>query len=553
MPKPKINKAEKKQATEVLAGLAQEGKICTKETGVISLPLKEVVDAVMRLGEALAEIVLYPYQKTFGKRVVEAILLREADMLTALMARQSGKTSVVAAVVSACMVIIPELAKQFPDDWRLNLTDNLGRYRGYRAGINFGIYAPIMDQSQIMFERIRTYLDTDTSKSTLKELGIEYSTNRGNKVTLTNGSKVLAMSASKNSEIEGHTHHVVILEEVQGIDTAKIRKSIHPMIASLKGLLVKIGTASTQKGDFYQAIQANLRMEAVLGKQNHFFFPYQVCVKYNSLYHDYIEAEKLRIGEDSDEFKMSYGCEWMLERGMFIVTKTLMAHNVAHTNGKHSLLYPNGSVSKYAVVGIDLGKESDSTVVTVMEAEWDAPAVYEVVVKDMRDTEFIAYNKHVIAWKEWHGDDYEYQFHEIVDWLKHFRFIKKIVLDSTREASFADRLAHHPDFETVEFEPFVFSLQTKAAGYRLFHGDLLAGRVTFPAGQEARKSTEYRKFVSQMLDLTKAYTGGFLAVAHSNEAGAHDDYCDSVMLANWGANVPAEDMAVETLSSNVFM
>lgn len=437
----------------------------------------------------------------------------------------SGKTSVIGAIVCACMVIIPELAKQFPDDWRLNLTDDLGRYRGYKHGIDFGIYAPIMDQSQIMFERIRTYLDTNTAQNILSELGITYKANRGNKVVLSNNSSVLAMSASKNSQIEGHTHHVVLLEETQDIDTMKIRKSLHPMTASLKGLLVKIGTASTRKGDFYYSIQSNLRLDSVRDKQNHFFFPYEVCVKYNSLYKDYIEAEKIRIGEDSDEFKMSYNCQWLLERGMFLVPRTFMSRQVATTTGKYSFVYPEGCTAPHIVVGIDLGKESDSTVVTVMEADWDNPAIHELVVRDMMDTEFIAYNKHLLAWREWHGDDYEFQFHEIVAWLRKFRFIKKIVLDSTREASFSDRLAHHVNFEKVEFEPFIFGVQTKAAGYRLLHGDILSGRTTFPAGQEARKQAEYRKFVTQALDLTKLYTGGFLSVSHPDEAGAKDDYC----------------------------
>lgn len=547
------NKTEKKQATDILADLNKIGTVCDRTTGKEYIPLPDLIEAVLKLAEALAEITLYDYQRVFARRVVEAIFMREADMLTALMSRQSGKTSVIGAITCACMVIIPELAKQFPDDWRFNLTDSLGRYRGYKHGIDFGIYAPILDQAQTMFERIRLYFDTASAKTILQELKIVHTANRGNRVSLSNGSVVVAMSASKTSMIEGHTHHVLLLEEAQGIDTMVVRKSLHPMVASLKGLIVKIGTASTQKGDFYYAIQTNLRMAAISGKQNHFFFPYEVCIKYNSLYNDYVQAEKVRIGEDSDEFRMSYKCEWLLERGMFLVPKTLMSNKVATTHGKYSQFYQNGYVAPYLVAGIDLGKESDSTIVTIMEAEWDEPALHEIITRNMKEEEFIAYNKHIIGWKEWHGDDYEYQFQEIVAWLKKFRMLRKIVLDSTREASFSDRLAHHPDFELVEFEPFIFSVQTKAAGYRLLHGDILAGRVTFPAGQETRKTVEYRKFVQQSLDLVKSYTGGFLSVSHPDETGAHDDYPDSWMLANWGSNKPAMDKQAESFSGNMFI
>lgn len=904
-------------AFDVLTSLNLVGKPCTPETGEENFDIMQIVEAILKLACALSEKWLYEYQQQFFRRVCEAILLHKGDMLTGLWSRQSGKTETIGCIVSSCMLILPELAKQFPNDWRLNITDELGRYRGFKNGINFGIYAPILDQSQIMHERIRSMFETPGAVSVMNELGVKHSVNRGNIVVLDNGSSCLAMSASKNSKIEGHTHHVVVAEECQDIDAQKIRKcfaegtkvittggvyapiervvqeglpvatpeglmipsafhdngvqkvyevttdegrklrvtanhqhpvrwrgmkrayvrkqtweleigwqlavpdatpvfgeegsleegfllgvmlgdgcfagdkplliadertlarlkpaveakgatikrysvhsngmvecgltkpeggnklnpltqwfrdlgvwgskgsvkhvpnrewsedflrglveglictdgcveasdckpvisfaniseslvdylqdsllkfgihatkhsrfqkgsrslpglknyegswlhvlhikgvedirrfhahfclpnkqdklnaaaitvgttagrnssqaynsatrfarikdvrfvgelptycvtvpteehllvaegvlssnSIHPMIASTKGMIVKIGTAGTVKGDFHASIRYNKRMEVVKGVHNHFFFPQQVCSKYNSMYRDYIEEEKLRIGEYSDEFKMAYCCEWMLERGMFVIDKYLMASGVALTEGKYSKIYNEGFRGTNLVVGIDLGKETDSTVLTICDVDWSEPTIQETIVRNFKETEFIAYTKHVVAWKEFQGDDYEFQYQEILEWLSHFSPIRKIVLDATREASFADRVAHAASLKDAEVEDFIFSLQSKAAGFRLWHGDLLARRFTFPAGTEARQKVEYRRFVSQTLDLVKSYAGEYLVVGHPEEQGAHDDYCCSAMLANWGANKPTTDMMIEQFSGNAFV
>jgi len=540
-------------ALDVLENLNIIGELCTPETGEESIDLSSAIESMMKLACVVSGKYLYAYQQEFIRRVFEAILLHKGDMLTGLWARQSGKTEAIAAIALVAMIMFPELAKQFSKDWRFNITDEQGRYRGFKKGINFGIYAPILEQSEIMLDRIRTNLDNDETKEVLAELGISVTHNRGSYVKLSNGSTVLAMSASINSKIEGHTHHVVIAEEAQDIDAQKIRKSIHPMIASTKGMIIKIGTATIIKGDFYEAIRFNVRLEVTKGVKNHYFYPYTVCVKYNSLYRDYIEQEKLRIGVNSDEFRMSYGCEWLLERGMFVIDQVLMARNVAVTYGKFSRAYAEGFAGQNLVVGIDLGKETDSTVVTVMDVNWSEPVVQQFIMRDMRETEFVAYQKHLIAWMEFKGDDYEYQYHELCEWLSSFRPIRKIVLDATRESSFADRISHTAQFKDAEVEDFVFGTQTKAAGYRLLHGDLLAKRVTFPAGDEARATDEYRKFVVQMLDLVKTYVGDYLCVGHPEEPGAHDDYPDSFMLANWGANEPTADMGVEQFTGNAFM
>jgi len=217
-------------------------------------------------------------------------------------------TEALGAIIAALCVMLPYLAKKYPDSWHLNITDDNGVYRGFRFGFKVGIYAPRRAQAQIMFDRIKTIFATDSAKQVLKEIKLTQEVSNGNSVKLSNNSRILCESASEQSKIEGATHDLLVAEEAQDISDLKIRKSLRPMIASTKGCFVMIGTATGKKCEFYSALKIAQRSQLVTGKQNSFVYPYSICQNYNSLYRDYIAKEKIRLGEDSDEFLTSYGC-----------------------------------------------------------------------------------------------------------------------------------------------------------------------------------------------------------------------------------------------------
>ena len=101
------------------------------------------------------------------------------------------------------------------------------------------------------------------------------------------------------------------------------------MGAAYNATIVKIGTATTFKGDFYDAIQRN-KAEALTRKshiRNHFEYDWTIAAKYNPKYAKYVEKEKKRLGEKSDEFRMSYCLEWIIERGMFVYIENLDKEN----------------------------------------------------------------------------------------------------------------------------------------------------------------------------------------------------------------------------------
>lgn len=298
--------------------------------------------------------------------------------------------------------------------------------------------------------------------------------------------------------------------------------SISPMGAAYNATIVKIGTATTFVGDFYEAIQRNLADFAakLIKVKNHFEYDWKVAAKYNPRYAKYIEKEKRRLGEDSDEFNMSYNLRWILSRGMFFnMTK------FEKDNARFDLERVSSDKVKLHVVGIDLAKKSDSTVVTVVEVDWNAPVTVETLEKG--EDSFKAYKTTVKDWLEIQGDDYEDQYYQILAYLSNFN-VRRIYVDATAQESFSDRLRANLNCEVF---PYMFTPKGKSDMYKYLDGEIKAGRFQFPAGDDTRKTKEYQQFIKQCSDLQKGWRGQIMVVSHPDTRGAHDDYPDSVALA----------------------
>lgn len=497
-----------------------------------------LVNKIFAFCQTYSEITFYPYQEQFSKRLIRSVLENDGAEISALFARQTGKSETVATTVGGMMIILPILANlpMFVDDIRL---------KGFKKGLYVGIFAPSLRQAQTTFNRMKTRLSCKSSFEVLGEFGLEFATANGQTVSLTNGSFVSSVSASDRSNIEGDSYMLIICEECQDISSFKIRKSISPMGASYNATMVKIGTATTFKGDFYETIQRNKKLweEKKVNLRRHFEYDYKVCQKYNPKYAKYIEKEMFALGEHSDEFRMSYGLEWILERGMFIDT-VFLEKKCGLTSAKRV----TSDLQANHVVGIDLAKRDDSTVITVVEVDWDNPVIQEEQqTNTLESVNYTAYNTKIKDWKELTGDNYDSQYYEILDYLKYFK-VKRIMIDATKEEGMADRLMINlPDVEVV---PCIFSSSFKSDMYKHLESALKTGRAKFPLHEEVQKSREYQKFIQQMGELEKEYRGQTLAVHHPNVRGAHDDYPDSWALAVYGAREGVETSKIETQNEN---
>ena len=415
---------------------------------------------------------------------------------------------------------------------------------------NIRIFAPSLRQSQITYGRMKKRLQCKSAFAVLEDPDFNYhfSTSNGQTVSLSNGSFATSLSASEGSNIEGESFKFIICEECQDIANYKIRKSIHPMGAAYNATIAKIGTATTFKGDFYDAIQRNKRdyENGTIPIKNHFEYNYEVVMKYNPSYEKYVMKEMYRLGENSDEFQMAYNLKWILERGMFIDVKKFEQENAENVATRVTSDFRHSHVA-----GIDLGGKDDSTVVTIVEVDWDNPVISEEKVDEETGEvqTFVAFKTLIKDWLEIQGEDYENQYFEIMDYLSHFR-LGRVVVDATRESSIAHRMRANLPYEVEEF---VFGSKSKSDLYKFLDTEIKSGRAKYPNDPTIRNDSEHKKFIQQLSDLQKDYRGSYLVVAHPPVKGAHDDYPDSWALAIWASRTATEVSNVESKNNNPFL
>jgi len=411
------------------------------------------------------------------------------------------------------MVILPTLAKAMPDLYEIDM---------FKDGLMVGLFAPSNEQSFTAFSRLRDRIRSKNAQMIMNDVEIDtYLENdgKGNPMMLSNGSFVRMQTAAKQANIESKSYHVVLIDEAQDCDNMKVRKSIHPMLAAYNGTIIKIGTSNTVRSDFYDAIRRNIRNQQKHGaRQTHFQFDYKTVSKYNARYKTFVEWEINRLGYDSDEFRMAYRLHFILERGMFI-TQEELDEKVYDSTLKHA----QAENEMDCVVGIDVAKSGDSTVVTVLRVD------YENMVRN-EDTGEEYPVKELVNWLEFNGEDHEQQFQQITDWLSQFK-VTCIYIDSTGMGDpVADRFAHYY-MGQAQVEGYRFTRPSKSTMWKFLYQEISAGRLKVPAHPRARRLRSWRKFNAQMLDLEKTYVGQHMVCQHPNEKGAHDDYCDSIGLA----------------------
>jgi hypothetical protein len=499
----------------------------------------QLVNIIFNFCELYSGVVFYPYQEQFSKRIIRSVLENDGEEITGLFSRQSGKSETVATTVGGLLIILPRLANMpmFEGDKRLEM---------FKDGLWVGIFAPSLRQAQGTYNRIRKRMTSKSARIVLADpdFNLVFETSNGQTCSLSNGSFVTCFSASDGANIEGESFKMLICEECQDISNYKIRKSIHPMGASFNSTIVKIGTPTTFKGDFYEAIERNKRnhLNGESKYKNHYEYNYKVVIKYNPRYEKYVEKEKKRYGENSDEYRMSYKLEWIFERGMFIDIDKF-----EKDNGNDLLTRIFYDKAHAHVAGIDLASVNDSTVVTMVEPDWENPVIQEASTEN--EEEYTAYNTAIKDWLEIQGDNYEDQYFQILEYLEHF-WVKKIVIDATRESSVAHRMMANLN---IEIEPFVYSTPSKSELYKHMASELKTKRAKFPMNEEVIETREYQRFLQQMGDLQKDYRGKFLVVSHPPVADGHDDYPDSWALALWGCKSPTDSTSIETKDKNTML
>ena len=468
--------------------------------------VEQLVDRMMQFGKLLVGDDLHPYQKPAARRIFHSVIVGDSAELTVCCSRQSGKSQVVAFCASAMLVLMPLLAKVYPD--------LLGKFKN---GIWIGMFAPVEGQVETLFGRTVNFLTSDAALEILgdpeindvvKKIG---GANKGLRFERS-GSTLIRMTANPKANIESKSFHVVFADECQRIDDFVLSKSIAPMMAYYAGTMVKTGTPTTEKNNFYRSIQLNKRAAAQRGgHQSHFQWDWKEVAKYNPNYEKFVRKEMLRIGEDSTEFRLAYKVEWLLEQGMFVSESTL------DELGDKSMQITKTWHRTPVVVGIDPARKTDSTVVTVVWVDWDRP------------DEFGYYDHRILNWLDLSGQDWEEQYFQITNFLANYDVLAVVVDGNGVGDAVAQRLkVLMPRTEVVSVTS---SPSEQSARYKHLQALIQRKMVGWPAHSFTRRLRTYKRFITQMGEAQIEFRGPNFLVAAPNEAHAHDDYVDSLSLA----------------------
>jgi hypothetical protein len=468
--------------------------------------VKALVDKIMQFMEMLVGHDLHPYQKPLARRIIESILINDGEEITALASRQSGKSETIANTVATLMVILPRLAQMYPE--------LLGKFGD---GIWVGMFAPVQNQVETLYGRTVSRLTSERAMEIFGDPEIDDIPTKTPGVVRNlklkkSGSTIMMMTANPRAKIESKSFHLIIIDECQEADDFVVSKSIAPMGAYYNATIVKTGTPTTHKNNFYRAIQLNRRRQtSSRSKQNHFQWDWKDVAKVQVNYEKFIKKEMLRIGEDSDEFQLSYNCKWLLERGMFI-TSSIM-DDLGDTSQELVKSYFRSPV----VVGVDPARKMDSTVVTVVWVDWDRP------------DEFGYYDHRVLNWLEIQGDDWEEQYFQIEQFLSNYDVLA-IGVDAN---GVGDAVAQRLKILMPRAEVISVTSSPSEQSRRWKHLQSLIQRqmVSWPAHAKTRRLRIWKKFYQQMTDAEVKYKGPNFLVAAPDEAHAHDDFVDSLALA----------------------
>jgi hypothetical protein len=468
--------------------------------------VNRLIDKIMEFLKVLVGHDLHPYQKPLARRVIESVLINDGEEITALASRQSGKSETVADTVATLMILLPRLATLYPD--------LLGKFKD---GLWVGLFAPTESQAETLFGRTVTRLTSERALEILGDPEIDDSAARVGGVTRMiklkkSGSTITMMTANPRAKIESKSFHLFIIDECQEADDFVVSKSISPMLAYYAGTMVKTGTPTTSKNNFYRAIQMNKRRQTGrASRQNHFQWDWKDVSKFNANYEKFIRKEMLRIGEDSDEFQMSYNCKWLLERGMF-VTSTIM-DDLGDTSQELVKVWHQTPV----VVGIDPARKTDSTVVTVVWVDWDRP------------DEFGYFDHRILNWLEIQGDDWEEQYFQIVNFLANYDVLAVGVDANGVGDAVAQRLKLL--LPRAEVSSLTSSPSEQSKRYKHLQALIQRKMLAYPAHAKTRRLRTWKRFYQQMVDVEVQYKGPNFSVAAPDEAYAHDDFVDSLSIA----------------------
>ncbi|MBI1885444.1 MAG: hypothetical protein HYS09_03895 [Chloroflexi bacterium] len=440
---------------------------------------------------------LRPYQAEAGRAIVDSVLGGKGLSFSVMMARQAGKNELSAQV---------EL---------FLLAKHLHRYiDGVKCAPTF------QPQARISVRRLW---------SRILEAGLDdiSALEDGHAVRL-GRARLVFLSAEANSNVVGHTAGLILeVDEAQDVDLEKFDREFRPMAAAAGATTVYYGTPWDESTLLEQAKQEHLERERRDGVRRHFQYDWTAVAPFNPAYARYVEAERLRLGEDHPLFLTQYALKTVSGRG-----RLFSPGQLAQLQGTHPRRATPGP-GDVCVAGLDLGGQEldprpsalapgvagrgarDATVLTIARVVWPPS---EAIVQEPR--------LEVVEHLALVGEPHDALFARLADVLGGVWRVRRLAVDATGLGETLARLLARALGEAV-VQPVRFTAESKSRlGYALLAA-VNGGRLKMYAPDG---SPEYAEFWREAELARAVYRPNRTLNFFVDPSQGHDDFLVSLAL-----------------------
>lgn len=164
------------------------------------------------------------------------------------------------------------------------------------------------------------------------------------------------LSAEPGANVAGHTCHTLMeVDEAQDVEAEKFDKDFRPMAATANATTVYYGTAWAETDLLAQMKARHLELERKDGIRRHFEFDWQEVARHNPAYANFVESERLRLGEEHPLFQSQYCLRPLPGGGRLFTPAQLALLEGAHAR-EHGPTRAPGLLGY--VAGLDVGGEA---------------------------------------------------------------------------------------------------------------------------------------------------------------------------------------------------
>jgi len=359
----------------------------------------------------------------------------------------------------------------------------------------YAVIAPTYDQSKIIFDEIRQYVERS---KTLQKLVKKIVESPYPKIEFKTGCIIDFRSADVPKNLRGRSYHLVILDEAAFIPDDTVKNVIEPMLADYNGVLIKISTPFG-KNHFYESfLKGQQRI------QGHISFQFPSWSN-PFISHEYLEMKKAELGEDNPVWRQEY-CAEFIEDSNNVFKWEHIAKNI---DERIELLEKGIWGRKYAM-GVDLAKYQDYTVITILDVS--------------------EHPWRLVYFERFNQKPYAYVVKKIRELYEKFNG-PKILMDSTGVG-----------------DPILEQLEDIAEGYKFTNQSKinLINRLVVALEREEVKYPNIPTLINELKYFQYIKTKSSLKM--EAPAGFHDDCVISLALAVYAAEMASNKIIVDYFS-----